>query len=158
MFWDCVNSWPAVYQQFSKCLPCIAVGQVYHGILILHIFLFMIWTEQSGSGDNDSGFCVGVTWLSNDKYHNYTDWSFKLFYLVPPGQYVNSTSQWAKIIPFTFIPVHSLLPFVRLTFSVRMIAYNNCFNPPTCFSSTIDYLQGDKMHYYIVVNIYHQMG
>jgi hypothetical protein len=106
VFGDCVNTWPAVYQQFSKCLSCVAVGPVYHGIFILH-FLFMIWTEQSGSDDSDSDFCLGVTWLSSNKHPNYTDWSFKLYFLVPPGQYWNSTSNWTKIFPFTFIPVHS---------------------------------------------------
>jgi hypothetical protein len=93
-------------------------------------FIFTIWTEQSGSSDNDSHFCLGVTWLSNNKHPNYIDWGFKLIYLVPPDQYWNSTSNWAKIIPFTFIPVHPLLPFVWLTFTVHMIAYNNRFNPP----------------------------
>jgi len=85
--------------------------------------------------------------MSIGKHPIYTDWSFKLICLVPPGQYWNSTSKWAKIIPFTFILVYSLLPFIWLTFSVHMIAYNNCFNPPTCFTSTVNYLQGDKMHY-----------
>jgi hypothetical protein len=148
MFGDCVNILPANYQQFLSCLSCSAVGLVYHELFRLHIFSFMIYTLNKTFQVIMLLTCVReLCGLFNDKDPNYTDWNVNLIYLVPPQKYWNSTANWAKIISFSFVPVHYSLPLIQLTI-VHMITYNsNCFNPLTRSSSASGYLQGDKTHY-----------